>query len=195
MKFTEVKYSKRFNDGNYEHTEISIAAQVDGDDVVECVSQLKEAVYSSRNQEATGETAPVKDSAPVEEAEEEQEEIIEKPKRNKKPKVEEEVEAEAEEETEEEEAEAEEEQEEEVDDKKKKRFRSKAAPYDRTNEVHRSIFLGALKEIDQKWNSSDAKKARAKKVSVNLDGTDFLDKEGEILPGFVKEMRKAFTGK
>jgi hypothetical protein len=191
MKVTEVSYVKRFNDGNYEHTEIGLTAQVDGskENVSECVSSLKDIVYSSRGE------AEVKASEPEvaeeeEVADEEVEVKEEKPKRGRKAKVEEPEEPE-----EEEVEEAEEEPEEEEEKPKAKKFRSKAATYDRTNEVHREIFADLIKGIDPKWNATDVKKARAKKVSQLMNGEEFLDAEGEVLASFTKETKKALLGK
>lgn len=188
MKVTEIKYLKRFNDGNYEHTELSVTAQVDGakEDVTECMADLKKMVYSSH------EVVDAKPEVEMEKAEVEEEEEVKPKKSKRKLKVEEPPEEEEEEESEPPVEEAEEEEEEE---KPKKKFRSKAATYDRTNELHREIFAGLIKEIDPKWNSTDAKKARAKKVSQLMNGEEFLDAEGEILKTFKAEAKKAFAGK
>ena len=66
----------------------------------------------------------------------------------------------------------------EVEDKKAK---AKNTPYDRENKLHKTLFGQALDRVDKSWRSNPSK---AKALSVSLEGKDFLDSEGAILPEF-----------
>lgn len=175
MKVTEAKYVKRINLSNYEHEEISLTSALDEDDVAAQVIEELKAIVCSGAPAAAPEELPEKS-----------------PKgKGKKAKKEEEVVPEVAEEEEQATEETEEEVVEEEEEEKPapKKGKKKGSPYSRANETHKVLFTETLKEINPKWNKSDAGKAKAKKASMEMDGEDFLDAEGEILPSFVKNLK------
>jgi len=188
MKATEVKYVKRFNLGNYEHEEIGVTVALDEDDsATEAIKELKELVNST-----CGDCDKAKEPEAVEEQPEAEEEVVEeKPKRGrkKKEKVEEEPEEVEEEETEEEEVEEVIEEEEEPAPAKKS-LKKKGSVYSRVNDAHKALFVEALNDIAPQWKKTDASKAKAKKLSMELNGQDFLDADGEVVPSFMTALKK-----
>jgi hypothetical protein len=79
--------------------------------------------------------------------------------------------------------------------KGKKVFKKKPQAYDRSIEQHREIFSRVLRSVKPDWKSSDVLKARAKKVSETLEGEEFLDGDGEVLPEFTAEVKKRMAAK
>ncbi len=205
MKATEISYAKRVNLGNYEHEEIKITAVLDeGDDAVEGLAELKGMVASAVDTEglpaiaATGK--PVKSAAGKSEK---VDKTAKKPAKaaagkTAKPEPVDEVETEDEETpetTEEEETEVVEEEEEEPEEKPAKKpvgkaLKKKGSTYARTNEQHKALMAEKLTELFPKWKKTEESKAKAKAISKSLDGTDFLDAEGDIVPSFIVALKK-----
>lgn len=183
---TQVKYMRRFVTGEYEFEEFTVMVDLEETSgTLETMAQLKKQVEAAQ----AGETEEPKPK-----------------KRKTKPEPEaEEPEAEAEEEAEEpetEEPEAEEEEEEEDDKgepisvdskgnvkKRKKNFKKKPQTYQR-NDTHKEIFSGVLKAVAPDWKKTQESKAKAKSVSQKMEGEEFLDEEGEVLPEFKAEVKK-----
>ncbi len=198
MKVVEVKYTKRFNLGNYEHEEISLTAAVedDGDmNIVEEILGLKtmaESAHSGATKGADEEQAPLEDAGPEEE-ETPEEKPKAKPAKKSKPapttapskEVEEDG---TDEETVDEDGTDEEEEEEKPAPKKK--FKKSGTVYQRSNETHKKIFADHLTNLIPKWKASEASKAKAKKLSLELDGKDFLDADGKGVPSFIAALKK-----
>lgn len=77
----------------------------------------------------------------------------------------------------------------------KKKFKSKAQSYARDNDTHKEIFSGVLKAVAPQWKKDAASKKRAKDASVKLEGSDFLDAEGEVLASFKQSVKKHMSVK
>ncbi len=175
MKATEIKYTKRVNLGNYEHEEVGITAVLDEDDcAVKGIAELKELVAKAIAGEpppAATETKPAKTGkptktekkAPAPAAEEEEETIEEKEEETETPPPAKPA---------------------------KGGFKKKGSVYSRTNDTHKAIVADKLTELYPKWKKDAASIAKAKKLSKDLDGTDMLDSEGELLPAFVASLKK-----
>lgn len=78
---------------------------------------------------------------------------------------------------------------------KKKTFKKKPAAYSRSSEQHKELFSAILKEVSPDWKKSEDKKARAKVVSQKMEGKDFLDSDGDVLPEFKAEVKKMMAAK
>lgn len=77
----------------------------------------------------------------------------------------------------------------------KKRFTKKPQQYSRGIEEHKKIFSGLIGLVNPDWKKSDVSKKRAKNASESLDGVDFLDENGEVLPSFKTEVKKLMGNK
>lgn len=80
--------------------------------------------------------------------------------------------------------------------KKRTRSRGKAAkpkitPYDRENEDHQNLMLGVLTKEYGEWENDEEICGAIKPASVALNGSDFLDADGNVLESFTD----AFCGK
>ena len=184
MRVTEVKYSKKFNLGNYESEEFGLTAVLEEDDVAQV------AFIGLKNEVAIAYSGEVTKPEP--------EELPEPKKGKKKAKPEPEVEEETEEEeSEETEVEETEETEDEVDDEpkaakgKKSKFKKKPQTYLRSNETHKEIFSNVLKTVAPDWKKTTESKAKAKAASQKLEGEEFLDENGEVLATFKAAVKKA----
>lgn len=62
--------------------------------------------------------------------------------------------------------------------------KSKSETYDRENESHKEIFSKLLRSVSPDWKKTDKGMARGKKASIEMEGHDFLDKEGNVLESF-----------
>lgn len=212
MKVTEVKFTRRYNVGQYEHEEYLVAANLDEGEVAsDVLSKLKAEVQAAYAGEQSA--SEMEDAGQEEEETSEEEKPV---KASKKSKVsptttpgeeseeedsgEEEADQEIEDsgddgETEEEEVETEEVDEVEEEEEKPKakrgpRTKSKAAKYDRSNETHKKLFAEMLAKMQPKWSKEPRLREAAKKASAKLEGKEFLDKEGELLNDFVTALRK-----
>lgn len=76
------------------------------------------------------------------------------------------------------------------EEKSKKGFKRKPQVYNRGLEQHKEIFSGLLRSVAPDWKRNDASKLKAKKASEQLEGEDFLDESGEVLDGFVTQVKK-----
>lgn len=77
----------------------------------------------------------------------------------------------------------------------KKGFRKKPQVYNRSIEQHKDIFSSILRSVAPEWKKSEASKAKAKKTSEVMNGKEFLDENGEVLPEFKNEVKKLMVGK
>lgn len=170
MKITEITYGKKFNLGNYESEEYRLTAVLDEDEnTIGAIAALKLEVIEAQS----GVTFKVEASEP---------EPVMKPKPKKAKKV---IDEPIPDETGESDPE--------IQDpapKAKKKFKKKATTYDRANEIHKKLFSASLAEIAPSWKSTDAGKAKAKQLSRDSDGVDFLDDDGDVLESFVVAMKK-----
>jgi len=180
MRVSEVKFTKRYNVGNYEHEEYSLNAVLEEDENhVEAMSQLKADVIAAYTEEkSTVKKSTKKAAAAV--VEEEEEETTET-------------------ETSDEEDTAEEVEEEPVlaakKGKAKKTFKKKAQVYQRSNDTHKELFSGVMNAVAPAWKKTTESKAKAKEVSMKFEGVDFLDENGSVLETFKAAVKKAMSKK
>lgn len=191
MKVTEVTYTKRFNTGKYEHEEYTVTASIDeDDDAKESIAELKQLVVQGHG----GEIDVDQDKDEAEEEESEEQESKKSRGSKAKPKDEDESEEEESEEEEPSEEEAEEE-EEKPKAAAKKKFRSKDAAYDRQDPLHKKLVGEILDSKFKGWNKKGSDLAKkAGKASQELDGEDFLDNDGEVVPEFRSKLLKLMGG-
>jgi len=167
-RIAEISYMKRTNLGNYEHEEITATVVLDeGDDAEQSLVDLKAFVAGEKKETPAPKTVAPKKSKAIEKEEEieEIEEVVE------------------------------EDEEEEVKPKAKakttpapKKKKSKATPYDREEELHKTIFGDCLTEINKKWRTDKKLKLKAQAASRVLNGADFLDADGEVLESFKESL-------
>ena len=202
MEIKEVKYTKRFNIGDYQHEEYSISADLAAeseDGAVAAFADLKDIVAKAHSGDQSaktkvsraGKAKEAKEEETEEEAEEEEAPKAAKGKAAKSKKVEEPEEAE-----EEEEEETEEEAEEEEAPKavKGKAVKKKGSTYNRNLDLHKKLFVEVLNDnLGYGWVKKNA--GRAKTVSIKMEGKNFLDADGEVLAEFVKETLKLAKAK
>ncbi len=212
LKVTEVKYTKKFNTGNYESEEYSLTASLESkENPLEVIAELKAQVLQAKSGEA----------ATSEEEDEEEDEEETTPKSKAKSKAEdesEEDESEDEEETEDEESEddsddtdeedesedEEEESEEEAEEEEEKpkakakkaapkatKFKSKPQGYTRSDRVHKELLGKTLSAVWPDWKKNPKNKDKALKVSKKLEGVAFLDEKGQVLKSFKDALKKA----
>lgn len=184
IKYGEVSYLRRKNEGNYEHTEISVSAVVEENDPAAVLDHLRCLVHSALYPSSV---APVsKGSVVAPEPTPAPEEPAVKAKAPAKAKK---AAAAPKEETvagAPEAAPAEEKTEEPVVTKAP-RVIKKAAVYDRQNDLHKKL-VGEILDVEYPTWRKDTAKAKA--ASAALEGKDFLDTEGLILPSFKAEFKK-----
>lgn len=63
-----------------------------------------------------------------------------------------------------------------------------ASPYDRSDETHKKLFSEKLDQEIPTWR--DKKSKEAKDASVELNGSDFLDNDGDVVPEFTAKLMK-----
>lgn len=79
---------------------------------------------------------------------------------------------------------------EEKSEKGKKAHRRKPQHYDRSIEQHKDKFKIALESVAPDWKKNEESKRKAKKASENLEGDEFLDENGDVMPEFITKIRK-----
>lgn len=77
----------------------------------------------------------------------------------------------------------------------KKTFKKKPQSYNRGIDQHREIFSRVLRSVKPDWKESEKMKVRAKKISEQLEGENFLDENGEVLSDFKAEVKKRLLAK
>lgn len=173
MKINSLKYVRKFNLGNYESEEVGVDAMVeDGENATSVLDSMIQFVNTKgkvNNVQPYSTGALGKTTAPSEPT------VVEEPKKKaaapKKEKAPEPVKEEA--------APAPAPAPEEPKQTKKKA--SSVTKYDRSAETHRKLFSEILEANVKDWKMNSEK---AKEVSVELIGQDFLDMEGKVLPEF-----------
>lgn len=222
MKVTEVKYTRRYNVGPYEHEEYTVHATLDEANKKAAVNEIKElkeivadahggsndpennlpstAIGPAATELAGKQAKPGKGKNPKKDKSEEVPKV-------KKPKDEEPEETDEvddnDDDDNDDEVDDDAEEAEDIEDEPKppkkgkaekapKKFKKKAETYSRTNEIHKKLYGETLALYDKAWKKSEKGKAAAKKVSQKLEGQDFLNEEGEVLDSFVKSLRKEY---
>lgn len=164
-----IEYMRRKNLGHYEHEELKISDVVGDQDSIDLkINELKHLVLKHLGlvEEAVKEIELPVTPEVTEVAEEKKEEPV---KKAKKKKVKEEV--------------VEEKVEEEKHEEKVQKKPAKTVDYDRTLQVHKNLLGKFLDESFPRWKSPDNLK-KASEASHALNGTPFLDENGEILQDF-----------
>lgn len=190
MEIKGIKYTKRFNLGNYEHEEYTVDAQAE-DASASDFAQLKELVAAAHAGDVKSSAKVSRANKAKEEAEEEEEEEEEKApaKKTTKKKVEPEPE-----EDDEDDADDADDAEEAPKAVKGKAVKKKGSVYDRNSDLHKKLFVELLNsELGDSWVKKNA--GRAKTASIKMEGKNFLDADGEILADFVKEALKIAKAK
>lgn len=77
---------------------------------------------------------------------------------------------------------------------KKAPAKKKAIPYDRSVGAHKKAFGQILHENYPDWKTDSDLGAAAKQASLDLDGEDFMDANGDILPTFMEAIHAAMGG-
>lgn len=197
MKITEIYYLERLNLGNYQHSELSATAILaDGENATLAIEQLKKAVHEGLNgiianvgkgiQDADSNigkdissgkvdaeiSLPPKSSGTPKTDKKPRKEKVEEPKSeveaaNIPPVIPEVV-------------------------KEEKPKASKVVKYDSNVPEHKSLFGGFLqKKYDTKWKTV-APAEEIKAFTSSLNGQDFLDDKGQIVPSFVEQVLTFF---
>lgn len=194
MKPQQITFLERAVTGQYQHEEVTVVALLEeGDKLSEAMAELKQAVRQGLDRyagmpavlgapyketttpaETPAPKATKKTKAPVEKASE--------PETTPTPSgLTEEFEKAAVPES----ALAEEEP---PKKKTEKKFVPKPTPYNRDNDTLKQMFTKWLGENHPTWKT--AKPDKAKKASVAMNGKDFLDADGKILPSFIAEVNQ-----
>ncbi len=175
-----IEYMRRVNLGNYEHSELKVSTIVKEDQDINIeIERLKFLVHSHLGiEEADKNQLPL----PIEKAKKPVEKTVaavEKPKEEVavNNELKDEVKAEAKEKKTEAKAKKT------APETKPVKKISKATVYDRALDTHKNLLGSFLDKKYPKWRTSDSLK-KAAEASKALNGTDFLDENGEILESF-----------
>lgn len=191
MRVAEVRYSKKFNLGNYESEEFSLSAVLDeGEDAQEILKHLKEEV----NKAYTGETTGEQDDTSYNNTESDAADEENNEEDSGSSSDDGETDSDQSTDSHDDDSEDADEQEDEKPVKKKK-FKSKAQVYDRENETHKELFTQVLKEVAPDWKKTPESKVKAKDASQKLVGKEFLDSDGEVLETFKADVKKLMKAK
>ena len=178
MKFTEIYYLERKNKGNYEHEELSAKALIDeGEDKLAAMLTLKDLVHNALYGTVNKPIEVKEETKTVEKVEAE----VITPAKEKKPK----------------------EKKERVSEvtgtpvpdviKEENPKASKVVKYSSAIPEHKSIFGGYLaKKYQESWKTASPVE-EIKAFTASLNGQDFLDESGAIVPTFL-EMIHSFFG-
>lgn len=178
-----LKYTRRFNLGNYEHEEISVDVAVEeGADAGSALGEAMDFVLSKGKVVNKQSPTPVAANEPTVSPPPAKET---KAKKEKKTEVKEETKVEAPVEKEPEEEKAPEEK-----PAKKVRVLGKVTKYNRNLDLHKKLLSEVLDANHKGWRGNAAK---AKDASIKLeeDEVDFLDAEGKVLQSFKDALKEA----
>lgn len=204
MKVKTITISRRLPTEQYGYVDVQATAELTAsEDTAESIQELRSIVELGLGIGAGAES----------EAEETEEQEEEKPtkktakKASKKVEEETEEEEESEDEESDEEEESEEETEEEEEEEKPAKKAAKkttaspgkkrkmGATYDREDAVHKTLIGEMLNANFPNWTKKGDLKAKAKSISVKMDGKEFQDAEGDILESFSKEFIRQMKSK
>ena len=164
---TEVRYSKKFNIGNYESEEFGAVANVEkGENPEKTLKTLKKLVHDMWAESSNKTTKSDDDESVSEEVSDT--EVNDDENENSDEAGGQKIAAKA----------------------PDKKFKKKGSAYSRTNDTHKMLFAELLLEVCPGWKKDADTKAQAKDASMELDGQDFLDADGEVLPEFTKKLKK-----
>ena len=168
MKIEIVEYGYTWNRGNYESEKLSVSARVEEGEVATAVIEtLKKIVHG----EALAVVEPKKEEPKPQEAEKLKEPEAEAPVSEEKPQAEKKKQVE-------------------TKATKKKLNAAKMTTYSRENQGHKNMVGELLSKTFPDWKKTPQ---RAKDVSAQMEGTDFLDEEGLILQSFKEKFKEAYA--
>jgi hypothetical protein len=218
MKVTEVKFTRRYNTGEYEFEEYTASAIVEDSELASTVLQalkleiaktfsgeVEAAPAVPKKEEKKKDGKPKSDSR-VSKRSKDVEELEEETAEQSSDSTEDEEEAEDydssnDESDNESEADGDDSGEEEEKPKKKvapapkKGFKKKPQEYSREVEAHIAAFSSVLKAVAPDWKKTPESKARAKAVSRKMIGKEFLDENGDVVASFKAEVKKLMAAK
>lgn len=179
-----MKYSKKFNLGNYESEEFGIVAALGDDDIETTESMfnnLKKIVAKAHAGRSTkgednangrsGNKIDARDTGSDQDSSESDENAGTESARN-------------------DDADADTTDDSATTKKKKSKFKVKAQAYDRTIETHKELYVQTVAEINPDWKKSDKMRAKVKAISEAMEGQEFLDADGVVLAAFRSELIK-----
>jgi type IV secretory pathway VirB10-like protein len=180
MNKINVEYMRRVNLGSYEHSELKVSIAINEEDDINFeIESLKSLVHKHLGIiEEDKNQLPL----PIEKAKKPVEKTVaavEKPKEEVAVNNELKDEVKAEEKEKKTEAKAKKS----APETKPVKKISKATVYDRALDTHKNLLGSFLDKKYPKWRTSDSLK-KAAEASKALNGTDFLDENGEILDSF-----------
>lgn len=186
----ELRYEKTFNLGNYSSEKVGIAVALEKEEnpgailkkLMSFVETRGEGEFSGAAPGAVVQEVVAQFKTPVAKEVKAKEPKVQKPKAEKvtikEPEAEAEIEAAAEEATEVV-----------VEEQKKKVVKNKNTPYNRADSLHKALLSKMLDSREKNWR---AKAAKAKEVSEQMAGVDFLSEEGTLLESFVTKFLESF---
>jgi hypothetical protein len=169
MRVTEVKYTRRFNMGNYEHEEVTATAVIDDETTtVDAILRLKSEVVSA----ISGKLPPPPELPPVKEvvkeepkAKEPAPKVKETPKKAPKPTVKE----------------------------TPKKGPKPTVKYDRDIEEHKEELGNIFEELHPGWNKDKEVLKRCASISREMVGEYIFAEDGEVLDSFKELVISKFT--
>lgn len=175
-----IEYMRRVNLGNYEHSELKVSTIVKEDQDINLeIERLKFLVHTHLGIEETDKNQL---TLPIEVAKKSVDKAIE-PVEKVKEKVAVKEELKEEVKTDNKEKKIEVKAKKSAPETKPVKKISKATAYDRALDTHKNLLGSFLDKKYPKWRTSDSLK-KAAEASKALNGTDFLDENGEILDSF-----------
>ena len=157
---TTVRYLRRVNLGDYQHEEMEASVAVEGD-LMEGMDDVRNKVNAILGVNKPDNNVAFSKEALKEEKPKEEKPKKEAPKKEKKAKEEK---------------------------PKKEKKAPKTVPYNREEKSHRDEFASILSDRCSGWKDSDDSKAKAKELSVSLNGEPMFDAKGEILGSFADKI-------
>lgn len=219
MKITEVKYARKYNLGNYESEDYGLTAIVEEDDKASDVfAELKQEITAAQSGEKDQDN-DTDDTSRDQESEDQDNESDDEDANGKGNEETNSDDSDEDDEEGNDDAkvsesnsgndEDEDDEEDEADKKPakkskastagskvgkakatKKKLVKKPQAYERTNDTHKDIFSGLLKEVAPNWKKDEKSKKLAKSASVKLEGQNFLDADGEVVATFKQSVKK-----
>ena len=168
---TEIKYTKRFNIGDYQHEEYGVTYSVgEGESPEKSMMNMKNFIQDSFGNKL-GSSEPVNTPEPKKKAPAKKSKVVaDDAPADKEVETEKEFKKETSEHKE----------------PKKKRNQKKNVVYNRDLAEHKTEMASILNRDFPEWKATPESKAAAKALSGKLEGTPFLDgKTGAVLPEFV----------
>lgn len=188
-KVNSIKYTRRWNLGQYEHEELTVDAAVEeGENASEVLEEVMEFVLSKGKLQTNGKDKPSekvvvadgptpKPNTPVPTADKTKAKKEKAAAPPKKEAIEEKKEEKVEEKTEEQ-------------PQRKTKVVGKVTKYNRNLDLHKKLLSETLEENHKGWRAN-ASKAKEASIKLENDEVDFLDAEGKVLESFKEALAEA----